>query len=470
MMSAPRRDPLPTLAFGLATAMAAGTIASLAYVQAAFGAGAAQLAGAVFAVAAGAALLWGLARVPPAVALALAAALSLCLRSAAAWWLRDVQPVNDPEAYLMMSQALLDGEGLIARGARAYYPPLYPLLLAGARVLISDTLFAITLLNALIDGAAALLLWRLGRHLGAGRWAAVAGAAWLLWPPVLLGSAVAQKEGLAVALFVGLALALVRWVKGGRIGDAAVAGGAWGLLALTQPALMPMPMFLFGALAAARILRPSETVPAAAAALAVMALVLTPWWIRNFLVFGTFVPLTTTGAAFARLVPDAVFQLPADAGELEARGILMGQAAAWIAAHPLDYLVNVSARGSRALLLDIGPAQLLQQFRPPPPASTAALLALTGQLAFAALWSRAAITVWKQRWPDRGGRLLLALLLGTFAHLLAVNLWVQFYDRHRQPLTPLVMLVAAAGLGSRSDRDHGAGLDAKPRRASDAVE
>lgn len=334
---------------------------------------------------------------------------------------------------------------------------------------MSDAIAAIALLNALVDGAAALLLWRLGRNLELGRAGALAGAAWLLWPAALAGSAVAQKEGLAVALFVAAALGVTRWAKDGRTTDAAAAGVASGLLALTQPALAAMPVFLFGAVAVAGMRRQGETMRAAGVALVAMALVMAPWWIRNALLFGSFVPLTTTGAAFARLVPDAVFQLPAGAGEIEARAILMGQATAWIAAHPGAYLLNVAARGGRALLLDIGPVQLLQQFRPPLGPGVAAFLALACQLAWAALWVTVAAAVRARPWQgDR--RLLLALVLGCFAHLMAVNLWVQFYDRHRQPLTVLLLLLVAASAGARLGREDGAGLDPETRRGTDAVE
>lgn len=459
-------DALSRAVPGLFLVMAVGTLTGAACVASLFGAGPAEAAATIGAVGVGILLLWLLGRLPPAIALAAAAVASLVARAAAAWWLRDLQPANDPESYLMMSQALLDGHGLIARGARAYYPPLYPLLLVGVRTLVGNPAIAIPLLNALIDGAAALLLWRLGLHLQLGRWAAAAGAAWLLWPPVLIGAAVAQKEGLAIALVLALALGVARWARGGGLGNAAAAGAAWGLLALTQPALAPLPIFLFAAVAAGRVRPPRDAIRAAATAGIVAALVLSPWWVRNFLLFGTFVPLTTTGAAFAGLVPDELFHLPPGVGEAEAGRILTGQSLAWIAAHPFDYLASVAARGGRALLLDIGPVQQLQQFRPPPSDGAAAVLALTSQLAFAALWVAAAAATMRRR----ADRLLLALLLGVFAHLLAVNVWMQFYDRHRQPLTPLLMLVAASALGGRSARSHRPGFDPQPSRAADAVE
>lgn len=106
------------IALALAGVMAAGSLAAAGYVQAAVGAGAGPALLAAGAVAAGAALLARAARRPTIIALAVAAAVGLCIRGAAAWWLSGSEPANDPLSYLMMSQALLDGEGLIARGGR----------------------------------------------------------------------------------------------------------------------------------------------------------------------------------------------------------------------------------------------------------------------------------------------------------------------------------------------------------------
>ena len=219
----------------------------------------------------------------------------------------------------------------------------------------------------------------------------------------------------------------------------------WGLLALAQPGLALVGPFLFaGTVAVTRMpLRDSAQALAIVAVSAV--LVLSPWWLRNYLVFGEFVPFTTIGGlAFTRLVPPEVLQLnyaTSSMTDVQMGAATWHQATTWIFDHPLDYLENVLIRGARAMLLEISPAQRLQWFYPAPKPGMIVFWMLLCQIWFSVLLLHAmkALLDWK-RTP--GGRLLLVLVLASIAQLVCVGIWFQFYDRHRQYLTPLIMLVA----------------------------
>ena len=456
------------LATAWAAAMAAGAVAGLLYVQLEFGeAGHPLLAGAALALAPAAVLLLVI-QWRPWPALAAVAGLALALRIAAAIWLDGRVPQNDPLSYLVISHSIIAGEGMAAWDVRAYYPPLYPLLLGLTRFAVPDPGVAIPLLNAIIDGIGALLLYRLGLRWLDSRSAAVAAAAWLLWPSALVTSAIANKEGLTVTLFLTFVLALAAWTEEQRWRHAAAAGIAWGLLALAQPALVLLPLFLFAAVPLASGRAAREVVPAMLLAGACACAVLSPWCVRNYLLFGTFVPFTTVGGlAFVRLVPMEVFALGASDMMLDEAGrgaAYARQALAWIAANPVEYVVNVALRAARGLLLDIGGAQQLALFRPQPAGATvAALIGLT-QLAAAALWAAAAVALWRRATADRP--LLPALLVATAAHVLLVSMWVVFYDRHRQVLTPIAILAAVALVRPSSGGDDGgAGASPETRQA-----
>jgi 4-amino-4-deoxy-L-arabinose transferase-like glycosyltransferase len=80
----------------------------------------------------------------------------------------------------------------------------------------------------------------------------------------------------------------------GRSGwrEALILGLSTGALALTQPALLPLPICL-GLVAAFRA-RLEVLIRLAARSIPVAVVLMVPWWIRNWLLFGSFVPLTTS--------------------------------------------------------------------------------------------------------------------------------------------------------------------------------
>lgn len=84
----------------------------------------------------------------------------------------DRIPGGDALFYPLLAYSLTAGHGLqvhepfMAETVRALYPPLYPILLAAWNGAFGLATGALCALNLLIDGAAALLIARLGQRLG----------------------------------------------------------------------------------------------------------------------------------------------------------------------------------------------------------------------------------------------------------------------------------------------------------------
>ena len=206
---------------------------------------------------------------------------------------------GDPNAYLNLAKGLLGGHGLVifdpffGSAWRALFPPLYPLLLAGWGAAFGFATPAVLALGTLTDGMAAWLIERLGARLGSARAGRRAAWLYLIWPSVLFSAPLAQKESLCAVLVLALALSWIDRRSGWR--GALALGVPAGLLSLTQPGEAPLAA-LFGLVLVGRIgLWPMLLTGLRGAAVAVV--VMLPWWVRNWLLFHTFVPLTTASGA-----------------------------------------------------------------------------------------------------------------------------------------------------------------------------
>ncbi len=225
------------------------------------------------------------------------------------------KPFSDAEDYHACALGLLEGRGMMQEeGYRAYRPPLYPLFLAGVYRLVGVDVRAAyraqAILGAISCGLLALLALWLFKPLR------LPGPAW--WPALACGLGLAlfdihifmvgvlMSETLFVFLLLGWLLALVEARTRGRWLSIVAAGLLHGLMALCRPlAVAYIPVSLFF-LWNCRERSGSEASERGANAglwrvlpfvlyLAVVVVTIAPWTVRNALVLGRFVPISTNG-------------------------------------------------------------------------------------------------------------------------------------------------------------------------------
>jgi hypothetical protein len=354
----------------------------------------------------------------------------------------DYPLTTDPGAYAQIAENVRAGHGLLASSAwgqfRALYAPLYPLLLA----LLGP------LLNPLIDAGMAYTLVRLGEALGSRRNGTIAAALYLLWPVPILLTATPQKEMLALLLAAQAALAVVRLRRELSSAEIVRLGLCAGLLALTQPAFAPFP-----AIALLLLKRDARAILGSAA---IALLVLTPWWVRNWLVFHSFVPLTTA-TGYNLLVAVTGYYAPMKPfmamGELAGSRAALHAALGFAAEHPGQVVAHRLGSSLRALAVEGWPAVVLPQLAILRPLLEAYWLAIAG----AGLWA-----AFRLRAVARELKLLLAACLVQFA---IFNLWFEFGERHRYLIVPFLILAASSFAESRalSGGDKSRRRSARPR-------
>lgn len=213
---------------------------------------------------------------------------------------------TDPDGYVALAEGLRDGRGFVASGsATAFRPPLYPLLLAPAIGVLGRTL-GIAVVQLLAGLAVVRGTEVLGRRWGLGRGAIVAAVVVAVEPLLVLYTAHPMTEVVFAALVVGLLLAIDLVRSRPTALGAFVVGVAFGLTALCRPTI-----WAFGALAVLALLarRPRgwPDVRRAAAVLGGVSLVVLPWLVRNTVVLGRPVVMTTHGGYTLLLANNPTF-------------------------------------------------------------------------------------------------------------------------------------------------------------------
>src|SRR3954452_5360074 len=204
-------------------------------------------------------------------------------------------PVGDPADYVRHAASIADGHGMAdsflpGGGPSALRPPAYPYFLGGVFAVSGNSYTAGRLAAALLGVLSVALIGVIAQLLWSRRPAIVAMALAAVYPPLVLlsGTLLSESLGLPIVLaLVALVLAYrdeprPRWVV-------PVAGVLFALALLDRPAFV-----MFGVpLVVGLWKRPWRSWHAARAplvALAVAALAIVPWTIRNANAFHDFVP------------------------------------------------------------------------------------------------------------------------------------------------------------------------------------
>ena len=201
---------------------------------------------------------------------------------------RDYKPVSDADHYRTIATAFADGSGIAAEfpftylHPTAFRPPLYPALLGVFTWFTDAPVGAGQLLNIALGAVVVVLAALLGAHIAGRRGAVAAGVAVAVYPPLLANDVVLLSEPLSLALLLGMILLLVH-------DRPAWAGMACGLLVLTRPSAQLLVVIV----AAWLVWRAGWR---AAARFGVVTLVVVaPWIVRNWVMIGSPVVVSSNG-------------------------------------------------------------------------------------------------------------------------------------------------------------------------------
>lgn len=220
------------------------------------------------------------------VALALAVQVTVVLASP------DYKPAFDSSDYVRHAVSIGGGNGYpdsvltSSDSPSAFRPPLYPYLLGGIQFVFGEVETAGRLAGALFGALAVLLVFLIARHLWDRRTALAAAGLAAVFPGMFLlgGTLITEPLYLAIELAAVL-FALYFRARPDQLRWAAAAGLCCGLAALTRSngMLVVIPVALGVMVARPRFSRAGLLAPVVV--LVVALLTVTPWAVRNSLVF-----------------------------------------------------------------------------------------------------------------------------------------------------------------------------------------
>lgn len=198
-----------------------------------------------------------------------------------------------------IARSLASGHGFanptdLATGSTAWEAPLYPFLLAGVFKLFGiythAAAWVILALNSLFSALTCLAVYRVGERMFGSQPARWAAWTWALFPYAIYWPVRVVWETSLSALLLSLAILLaLRLEEKPCRRDWLLLGLLWGGIALTNPTLLSFLPFSLAWLWWRWRGRSAGVLANMLMSLALCALVVTPWLVRNYRVFGQFV-------------------------------------------------------------------------------------------------------------------------------------------------------------------------------------
>lgn len=371
--------------------------------------------------------------------------LTIAIRSLAA--LSMPAPLeSDALAYVTMARSFAEGGAMQDHfGQFAFYSPGYPMLLVPFFIILGASAGVALAVNVALGAISCWLLAKIGSRIGGPVAGTIAGFAFAVWFPGILGATFVHKESLTTALV----LACVHLILGLRDearpeGQAALAGAAYGLGLLAGASSI-----LIAAAALWVIFRLARHEKAALLAFAGGALLcLVPWLTYTDSLFGKPVLTTNSGfnlylgnnpAATGRFVSIADtpvgpqwHALLAAEGEAKAAETLGTMARDWIVANPAE---AVSLGATKLGLFWAPNIPDPQELTASPAIGAIRIIDVAQHLIIMAL---GLLAMWRMRARDEARTV--ALVIAAFW---AVHALTYIIVRYRDPVMPLMIAFAA---------------------------
>lgn len=178
----------------------------------------------------------------------------------------------------------------------AYRPPGTSLVWAGLYRIFGHRYSVVRIANCLAGATSILLIYAIGRRCFGEAVGLVAAATYAVYPSALFFSTLLMSEALGTLWFLGFIQSCLWFTDRPSWGRASLAGLLLGLSILTRP----NPVFMIpltGLWAIWQFRRSPATLVKGLTIPVVAVATMVPWIVRNYLVFGAFIPISTMGGS-----------------------------------------------------------------------------------------------------------------------------------------------------------------------------
>jgi len=220
---------------------------------------------------------------------------------------------DDRDAYLALARQVAEGNGFRTSEnspLTAYRPPLYPVVLSIPLRVLPEP-WSVALVNLICSLVIVALVWRLAHEFFDSRGAWIASGLVAIDPLLLMNATLPMTELMFTALVMSICLLATRPQLG--FAQRLVLGVLMGLAALCRPTIWAY-AGLASVIWCVRQWRDKSSVSSftqvshrGLPVVAGVLLTITPWVLRNFIVFQSFLPMTTHGGYTLLLANNPVF-------------------------------------------------------------------------------------------------------------------------------------------------------------------
>src|SRR3954453_11610654 len=210
----------------------------------------------------------------------------------------DAAPMSDQLWYFERAVGLLNGEGYVVQGQpTAFWPGGYPAFLAGLFAVFGPDIEVAKAANLVLSAVAMAFVYRISRRAaGSEGPAKVALVLAVLYPTLIFYTELLYSEPLFMALMLaGIDLLLGAEERRRRWIGIAAAGVCFGLASLVKTQALLLPALLIGGAFAPRRIGFRQAVLTGLVAYAACLAVIAPWTLRNWVVLGQPVLISTNG-------------------------------------------------------------------------------------------------------------------------------------------------------------------------------
>ena len=365
------------------------------------------------------------------------------------------EPVGDHQAYNRHALQMLRGQGY---GPTAYFPPGMSFWLLGVYALFGESLLAAQLVNALVGGLFTWLTYYIGKRVVPASAARLAAVLTAVFPSLVLYATTVGYDPLLGCTLLGVAALFLHREPATRHPWWYVAG--IGVLLGVGTFLKPIGLLLplvFGLAYRRRGASIGRSIRNTVIMTVLLFVVISPWSVRNYRLFGEYVPITTSGGVGLWVAnnPRAtglscpIPSVTAECSEVQRDRLLWKRAWRYITANPRHFAKLVLAKAAYLWGTSTTVMAGVSADRWDPRAESLAKLVIN--VAWAFVCSLFVVAVVRDGfcrstvafWP------LIALL----AYLWGIHQFYEAQSRYHLPLVPVLFLGAAAALlGRGSDR------------------
>lgn len=357
------------------------------------------------------------------------------------------QSAPDTDRYDNTALNLISGKGFSSNGLTltADSAPLYPLFLAGIYKIWGHNLVVVRIIQAVIDTITCLLIYLLAIRVFARRkLARLALLISVFYPSLVASTTFILTETLYTSLLTASVLCMVLSLSKESWFGYIFAGILLGIATLCRPTTLLFPFFLIFGLT---LTKSGKKVIGGMIICLMMVMTIAPWTVRNYIVFGRFLPVAIGAGGnlwLGSYIPwDADYRyqdltdkkkIEKGLSALDADDKLKEEAIKNIKEHPFVYMRLCFKKIWRFWFLIPGRKELLKNKM---------LLRVTIHLIYLTVLFFFILGVWFLRKQKDVSVLpiLFMILYFTLIHSLLFAI-----PRYRIPITPLVIVFAAAGV------------------------